>query len=192
MQIDLTQIRHREDIMMSPRRENERDRETAIRLIKMVAQKTRAEWPKLYGDLRRIYKHKFIVRDPTIARYDLFLAVLALEMQALDKYSAMQRAQRIREAVLKSTGSSNHGKYAREEIETYENLLDRIADSGRDPLETICSRLLHRWLGYRIKLFEICTNGRDTRVIDPPLVAHIKGELATFIRSLEKLKDNEQ
>lgn len=169
------------------------EQEAATQFVMYIVKEAQAAWPTIYKNLKDTFKEKFIVEDETMAAFDLALAAIAQDLQAVKNLFPKDQGERIEKWVLKCIDTEGWGEYAIDEVKKYgEKFQKAIEDinAGGDPLSAIPARLLHRWLGKNIKNFDVEINGKKTGIIDPILLMMVSGTLAAFPGIWKRLKDN--
>ena len=166
---------------MSVLKEQMTEQEAAAQFVLTVMQETKGAWPDVYKSLRDTLGGKFDVENETVAIFDLSLAVLAQEIQALENLFSREQAERIYKWVLRCIDPREYGEYARREVEEYEEVFQKNIQAGENPLGAIPARLLHRWLGENIRNFEVEISGKKTGIISPTLVLHVVDILTSSI-----------
>src|SRR3989338_3586454 len=128
-----------------------------------------------------------------MAAFDLALAAIAQDLQAVKNLFPKDQAERIEKWVLKCINTEDWGEYAVDEVKKYGEKFQKDIQNvnvGGDPLSAIPARLLQRWLGKNIQNFDVEINGKKTGFIDPILLMMISSTLAAFPGTWEKIKDN--
>jgi len=157
------------------------EQEAAARFVLSVMHETKGAWPNVYKSLRDTPGGKFAIENETMAIFDLSLAVLAQEVQALENLFSREQAGRIYTWVLRCIDSPEYGEYTRREVEEYREVFQKNIQAGENPLGAIPARLLHRWRGENIRNFEVEISGKKTGIISPLLVLHTMDILISFI-----------
>jgi hypothetical protein len=141
------------------------------------------DWPAIYDALRKSRGPEFQLYDDRMAGFDLFLAVIALDTRALWNLFPSEQAARLYRWVIRCNDSPEYGEYVATELAAYAHAWDdALATRGaREALDAITARLLHRWLGSRIRAFEPEVDGRRTGFIEPLLVMEVSAILAGYI-----------
>lgn len=169
------------------------EQKAAAQFVLSVVEKTRDAWPTIYEDLKNSYKERFIIEDQTTAVFDLALAVLGQEIQALRNLFPNDQSERLRKWVFACIDSPEYGEYAKSEVEGYDESFQRSArniEQGENPLDAIPTRLLHRWLGENIKNFDVEIGGKKTGIIDPLLIMQVTNILLAFTGTWKMIKEN--
>jgi hypothetical protein len=156
-----------------------------------ILEKSRLSWPSIYKNLNDTFKDKFVVKDETMAIYNLALAVIAQELQAVKNLFPEDQADRIKKWVYKGFDNDDLGKYSLNELEKYEEVFQKnIQSIMSDPLSAIPARLVQRWLGKNIQNFDFVIDGKKTGLIDPMLMMNVSTSLIRFAGTWKKIKDN--
>lgn len=103
-----------------------------------------------------------------------------------------EQAERIKKRILNCIDTENWGAYAVDEVEKYGEKFQKDTqniNAGGNPLSSIPSRLLHRWLGDNINNFEVKSNGQKTGIVSPLLVLMTIEVLISFLGSWKRIKD---
>lgn len=151
-----------------------------------------AQWSDIYAGLQEAHGGKFIVNDETFAPFDLCLAEIALQMEALQNLYPQDQADRLRRHVLNIMNSPEYGEYCAQEIEAYRGAWHEALNSSEplDVTHAIPARLLHRWLGSRLREFAAQVKGQPSDIISPLLVTHVMtivmGFLPTFWKGFKE------
>ena len=169
------------------------EQEAASRYVLYIMTEAQDAWPAIHKSLKDSFKGKFVVEDEKMATFDLALAAIAQDLQAVKNLFPKEQAERIEKWVLKCIDTKDWGEYAVDEVNKYgeefqKGIQNIIADG--DPLSAIPARLLHRWLGKNIQNFDVEMHGKKTGIISPILLLMISSTLAAFLGSWKKLKDN--
>lgn len=169
------------------------EQEAATQSVLSALSETKNAWPTIYKALRESHGDKFVVEDETMAAFDLSLAAITQELQVVRNLFAKDQADRLYRWVLHSVDSPEYGEYAKEEIKEYDEVFQRglkNIELGESPLDAIPARLLHRWLGKKLKDFEVEIRGRKTGVISPLLVMHVTSILTASLGTWKGVKKN--
>lgn len=166
----------------------------ALFVISMLRAAQRA-WPTVYGMLKGPTEGKFVVADESMAAFDLGLAAVAQDLQAVKNLFPAEQADRIEKWVLtwvsKSMDTKVWGDYAVDEVKKYGTAFQEGSKiDAAFALGAIPGRLLHRWLGEGIKNFEDEIGGDRTGLIDVWLSAKTSNELIAFSGFWKRFKDN--
>jgi len=177
---------------MSSSKEKITEREAASYFVLNIIRMVKRSWPTIYENFKEIFKEKFVIENEEMAIFDLTLAIIAQELQAVKNLFSKDQAERIRRWVLKCINTKDWGKYVINEIKKYEKRFQteiQNIEKGGDPLSAISTRLAHRWLGKNIKNFEVEKKGKKTGIINPLLIMMITEVLITFVGIWKKFKD---
>jgi diguanylate cyclase (GGDEF)-like protein len=164
----------------------------AFSFVRFMLEEAQNAWPIIHSQFKQTYSEKFAVADEEIASFDLYLAAVSLNLEPLKNLFPAQQADRLEKWVLKCVGGTPQwGNYAVDEINSYRTAFqeEKRVDV---PLSAVPGRLLHRWLGERIKNFETEINGQKTGFIDVFLMTMTMASLAEFAGawSWRKINDN--
>ena len=69
------------------------EEQAVVQFVLSLMHETKNAWPNVYKSLRDTYKDKFAVENETMAIFDLSLAVLAQEVQALGNLFSREQAE---------------------------------------------------------------------------------------------------
>ncbi len=169
------------------------EQEAAAQFVLYITKEAQNTWPTIYKSLQDSFKDKLVVEDETMAAFDLTLAAIAQDLQAVKNLFPKDQAERIEKWVLKCIDTKDWGEYAIDEVKKYgEKFQKEIQNisTGGDPLSAIPARLLQRWIGKNIQKFDVEINGKKTGFIDPILLMMISSTLTAFLGTWKKLKDN--
>lgn len=169
------------------------EQEAACLFVLDILKEAQGTWPTIHIQLKETFKEGFVLEDEEMAAFDLALAAIAQDVQAVRNLFPKDQAERIQKWILKSVDSEAWGEYAIDEIKNYgieftKNIQN--IETGGDPLSAIPTRLLQRWLGKNIQNFEVVMNGKKTGIISPLLVMMVSNILAAFLGIWKKLKDD--
>jgi len=169
------------------------EQEAASHFVLYIIKEARDAWPTVHKNLKDSFKEKFIIEDEKMAAFDLALAAIAQDLQAVKNLFPKDQAERIEKWVLKCIDTEDWGEYAVDEVkkygETFQKDIQNIS-AGGDPLSVIPTRLLQRWLGKNIQNFDVEMSGKKTGIISPVLLMMVSGTLATFLGTWKRLKDD--
>lgn len=165
------------------------EQEAAGQFCISIAMTAQGAWPVISKHLKDCYKEKFVFVDETVACYDLGLAIMALELEAVKNTFSPGQTGRIYSWILKCLDTPEWGGYSKEEFKEYQKAFEEDLKSNENPLCGIAARLLCRWLGKAIKDFEMNFKGKATGIIDPLLVMQVSGILAPFLGYWKGIKD---
>lgn len=169
------------------------EQEAASHFILNIMKEAQSAWPEIYKSLKDSFKEKFVVEDEKMAAFDLALAAIAQDLQAVKNLFPKDQAERIEKWVFKCIDTKDYGEYAVDEVKKYEEKFQidiQNINTGGDPLSAIPARLLQRWLGKNIQNFDVEMNGKKTGVISPVLLMMISSTLVAFLGTWKKIKDN--
>ncbi len=130
-------------------------------------------WPSIHQGMKNIFKERFVIKDETQAVFDLTLASIALDLQAVRNLSQASQGERIRSWILRCLNTGEYGDYAISEIREYDKIFQLGIESigqSEDPICAISARLLNRWLGSDLQKFEVVVGYKKTGAIDPVLI----------------------
>ncbi|HPP65024.1 MAG: hypothetical protein PHO28_02430 [Candidatus Pacebacteria bacterium] len=129
------------------------EQEAAGHFILYIIREMQDAWPTIQKNLKDSFKEKFVIEDEKMAAFDLALAAIAQDLQALKNLFQKDQAERIEKLVLKCIDAEDWGEYAVNEVrkysETFQKEIQNISIGG-DLLHAIPARLLQRWLGKNI------------------------------------------
>ena len=169
------------------------EQEAASHFVLYITKEAQSAWPTIYKSLQDSFKDKFVVEDEIMAAFDLALAAIAQDLQAVKNLFPKDQAERIEKWVLKCIDTEDWGEYAVSEVKKYGEKFQKDIqniNAGGDPLSAIPARLLQRWLGKNIQNFDVEMNGKKTGIISPVLLMMIYSTLAAFLGTWKKLKDD--
>ena len=166
------------------------EQEAALHFVRAQIEQARETWPIIYQNIKNHHGEDFKIKDEESALFDLALAAIALDLQAVKNIFQEERASRIKTWVYKSIEFDDWELDVHNELneytKVYENAILTI-ESGGSPHTAIPGRLAHRWLGENIRKFEIEINEKKTGAISPLLIMDISITLSTFIGKWKKL-----
>ncbi|MCX5749036.1 MAG: hypothetical protein NTZ10_02150 [Candidatus Saganbacteria bacterium] len=169
------------------------EQEAASHFVLYITKEAQSAWPAIYKSLQDSFKDKFVVEDETMAAFDLALAAIAQDLQAVNNLFPKDQAERIEKWVLKCINTEDWGEYAVGEVKKYGERFQKDIqniNAGGDPLSAIPTRLLQQWLGKNIQGFDVEMNGKKTGIISPFLLMMVSSMLAAFLGTWKKLKDD--
>jgi len=169
------------------------EQEAASHFVLYIIKEAQDVWPTIYKNLKDSFKEKFVVEDEKIAAFDLALAAIAQDLQAVKNLFPKDQAERIEKWVLKCIDTEDWGEYAVDEVKKYGEKFQKDVQNisaGGDPLSAIPARLLQRWLGKNIQNFDVEMSGKKTGIISPVLLMMVSSMLAAFLGTWKRLKDN--
>jgi len=165
--------------------------DASLAFTQHVLNSAKAGWPDIYTGLREAHGSGFVVDDEAFAIFDLCLAAIAQDMEALQNLFSVDQADRLRRWVLNVMNSTEYGEYCAQEIETYRAAWREALDSSepRDAMNAIPALLLHRWLGSRLREFTIQVAGQRSDIISPLLVTHVMTIVMGFVGFWKRFKE---
>lgn len=162
------------------------EQEAAIDVALFTIKECQERWPVIYKNLKDIFKIEMEVEDENRAGFDLALAAIAYDLQALKNLFAKEQAERVERYVLKFMDSDYWGQYAVSEVKSYGELWQKeIRNSNASYFHAIPARLLQRWLGKNMRNFV-----DESGIISPLLLLAVSTELSTICGKWKRLKDN--
>lgn len=184
--------KHNSQIRNDAVKESLTEKEAALQFVGLMLEKAQHIWPNIRKDLKEAFKEKFVVENETMATFDLYLAAIAQNLEAVKNLFPTQQADRIEKWVLKCIGQTEDwGTYAVDEVKEYGAAFQKELRIGVEfALGAIPGRLLHRWLGEGIKNFEVEIGGTKTGHIDVMLMSMTTSALAAFIGFWKNIKVN--
>jgi len=169
------------------------EQEAAFQFVLHIVKEAQDAWPTIHKTLKDSFKEEFVIEDETTAAFDLALAAIGQELQALKNLFPKDQAERIEKWVLKCIDTEEWGEYAVEEVreygKTFQEAIQNIG-AGGDPLSAIPARLLHRWLGENIERFDFQINGKKTGIISPALLMMFSSMFFAGLGAWKRLKDD--
>lgn len=171
------------------------EQEASAQFVLYIMKEVRDAWPSIHKNLKDTFKEKFTIEDENIARFDLALAAIAQDLQAVKNLFPKDQAERMYQWVLHCIDVPEYGEYAKEEVEKYSESFQKSIDKikqgeSENPLDTISTRLLHRWLGENIRNFEIEMDGKKTGIMSPIAVMMVTSILVAFVGTWKRIKEN--
>lgn len=164
---------------------------------KAVMYQARDVWDTVYGELRSKYGHRFFIQDQAMARYDLALAAVALELEAVGNLFAADQAARIVAWTEHALISPQIEDYGVEEVRAYRAVFQRELQLSDGPMEAVCGvafRLLVQWLGEDVRRFEIeippVLGIFADPIINPSLVSEITGYVCGLTGEWRAISDH--
>jgi len=83
-------------------------------------EKVQPAWPGIHKNFKDAFEEKFTIENETKASFDLALAAIALDLQAVKNLFHAEQADRLEQWVLKHVGGvENWGDYAVSEVKDY-------------------------------------------------------------------------
>ena len=180
---------------MSNRRKTEQ--EVATDLVLFAMQEAGNAWPTISNSFKDTFKEKFRVENEMMAPFDLALAAITQNLQAIRNVFSSDQAQRIEQWVMKCLDTEDYGQYALQEVKKYDHMFNKaLSDTGKEkspfagtnPLDVLSVCLLRQWLGQGLRDFEVEINGKKTGVISPILISMTSGALVAFILQWKTIK----
>ncbi len=95
------------------------EQEAAAFVITGILKNAQSSWPALHKSFKDFFQDKFKILDENMASFDLSLAAIAQEMQALKNIFPKEQAERIEKWIFKCMESDEWGVYAIEEVKQY-------------------------------------------------------------------------
>lgn len=178
---------------MSLFKEKLTEQEAASQFVLCIIKEVQDAWPTIYRHLKDSFKEKFVIEDEKMAMFDLALAAIAQDLQAVKNLFSKDQAERIEKWVLKCIDTEDWGEYAVDEVKKYGEKFQKDIqniNAGGDPLSAIPARLLQRWLGKNIQNFDVEINGKKTGIINPLLLTMVTNTFIAFTGEWKRLKDN--
>lgn len=153
------------------------EQEAASLFVLYLTKEAQDAWPTIKKSLEDAFKERFtLTEDDMMASYDLALAVIAQDLQALKNLFSKDQAERIEKWVLKCLDTKDWGEYAIPEVKKYtdafQKCLNNIEQYG-NPINVIPILLLYKWLGKNIDNLEVKINGKKTGFFDPIIVGMV-------------------
>lgn len=174
------------------------EQEAALHFVGYIMNEASSVWPTILEDLKNSFEGQFVLEREKMANFDLVLAAIALDLQAIKNLFPNNQAERIEKWVYEFFNPLYWGEYAVEEIKKYGKEFQEHTPNmyvGTNPLSAVSARLLHRWLGENIHNFEIdmggFSNDEKTSIvsINPQLQMMVDSSLIGFIGTWKRLKD---
>ena len=167
------------------------EQEAASLFVLYLVKDAQEAWPTIKKSLEESFEGKFIVeKEDMIASFDLALAAIAQDLQALKNLFPKDQAERIEKWVFKSLANmEDWGEYAVDEVKKYSEKFQKDIQNikaGGDPLSAIPARLLQRWLGKNIQNFDVEMNGKKTGIISPVFLMMVSSMLVAFAGTWKK------
>ena len=176
-------------------KKNHTEQEAAAIFVGSSFRNTQHAWPTVYNSLKEFREEKFVVADESRAAFDLGLAAIALDLQAVKNLFPVEQADRIENWVLtwvwNFADTNGRGGYAVDEMKKYGAASREESRLGAEfALGAIPGRLLHRWLGKGIKNCEGEIGGEKTGFIDTMLLAEVTNQVIGFSGIWKRFKDD--
>lgn len=158
------------------------EQEAASLFILYLTKEAQDAWPTIKKNLEDAFSERFIVtEEDMVASYDLALAAMSQDLQALKNLFPEDQARRLEKWVLKLLGElDDWGKYADSEVNKYSNAFQKCLDNIElygNPINVIPILLLHKWLGSNIDNIEVKKDGKKTGYFNPMIVGMVTGIL---------------
>lgn len=169
------------------------EQEAAAHFVLYITKEAQNTWPTIHKNLKDTFKDKFIIEDEKTAAFDLALAAIAQDMQAVKNIFPKDQAERIEKWIISCLDTKDWGEYAIDEVIKYGEKFQKDIQNvgaGGDPLSAIPTRLLMRWLGNNIHNFDVEMNGKKTGIISPFLLQMVSVLFFAFLGTWKRLKDN--
>ena len=156
--------------------------EAASAYVQFMAEETNKTWPNLYESLKKgetrdllnsLEEPEFSVEDENQAIFDLALAAIGVNTQALKNILPEQNADRIYQWVLRLL---NDPELNAPDLRGYggNEVLEYGKAFNKSPTEAVADRLMHRWLGKNISNYYVKIDGQDTGMTSPLLVMSVQ------------------
>jgi hypothetical protein len=168
------------------------EEEAASQFVLYIVKEAQNNWPAIHQKMKENFGDKFILEDENTAAFDLALAAIAQDLQAVKNLFPKEQAERIEKWILKCIDTEEWGGYAVDEVQKYGEKFQKDIQNisaGGDPLSSIPSRLLHRWLGDNIQNFDVKMDGQKTGFISPVLLMTTSAILTAFLGNWKRIKD---
>ena len=171
------------------------EREAVIRVNQHMINSAIQVWPGLCKNIEAIAGFPLHVADEEQVVFDLSLAAIALDLQAVRNLYPKTQAERIDAWAYKLAYSARFGDYAFKELrrysEAFQSELQLVGNDG-NPLGVVSGLLLHRWLGDELKTHEVVFQGKKTGLLNPLLLAAVNEALCAppFVGTWKYVKDN--
>lgn len=178
-----------------PRQKTSTEQEAAALFVVSILRETQHAWPTVYSNLKESREEKFVLEDESMAVFDLGLAAIAQDLQAVKNLFPSEQADRIEKWVLtwvlKCFDTHDWGDYAVDEVKKYGAEFQKESRIGAEfALGAIPGRLLHRWLCKGIKNLEGEIGGEKTGFIDTMLMAEVTNQVIGFSGIWKRFKDD--
>ncbi len=153
------------------------EQEAARAYLSFIFAETEKAWPNLYEDLKAgvmlellntLERPGFAVEDERQAMYDLALAVIAVNTQALKNLFPEKDARRICQSVLRLLDVPGLNSYATDELARYGEAFE-----SADNISAVAERLLHRWLGKNISNYQVVVDGKESGIPSPLVIQYV-------------------
>ena len=175
------------------------EQEAAKHFIISIMDEASSAWPSILEELKDTFQEQFVLEDEKMAKLDLSLAAISLDLQAVKNLFTNVQADRIEKWVYEYFKGEDWREYAVAEIKKYGKEFQEHTPNmyvGTNPLSAVSARLLSRWLGENIHNFEIdmgdLGDGEKTGIvsISPQMQIMVDLMLAGFIGKWKKIKGN--
>lgn len=175
------------------------EQEAALHFIGSIMIEAPSAWKAIYEDLKNTFPDQFILEREKRANFDLSLAAIALDLQAVRNLFPVIQTERIEKWVYECCNTGDWGEYAVAEVREYGKVFQEHTPNmyvGTFPVSAVSARLLRRWLGENIHNFEIDMgdfgNGGKTGIVslDVQLQMMVDSLLMGFIGRWKGIKDN--
>lgn len=175
------------------------EQEAALHFIGSIMIEAPSAWKAIYEDLKNTFPDQFILEREKRANFDLSLAAIALDLQAVRNLFPVIQTERIEKWVYECCNTGDWGEYAVAEVREYGKVFQEHTPNmyvGTFPVSAVSARLLRRWLGENIHNFEIDMgdfgSGGKTGIVslDVQLQMMVDPLLMGFIGRWKGIKDN--
>lgn len=175
------------------------EQETGTNCSLFVLKESKEAWPTILKNFKDMFKEKFVIEDEIMASFDLALAAIVVNLQAVRNIFSQEQSSRIEKWILKCIDTKDYGEYALSEIKKYDEMFKKsktdINNStspfyGSNPIDIVSICLLYKWLGKSIRTFEVVIGAKNTGVIDPILVDVTSNTLMPFLINWKKIKED--
>ncbi len=126
-----------------------KERDGAMSVIEAILSDVRDAWRSTEQEFRRAiqmtHHGNFTFLDDERAQFDLTLAVIAFESEALPNLFPADQAQRLYELTYELVDTPELGDYATTELTSYHQAFEKCLDQGRfqvDAYKAVAARLL--------------------------------------------------
>ncbi|OGJ37433.1 MAG: hypothetical protein A2383_02445 [Candidatus Pacebacteria bacterium RIFOXYB1_FULL_39_46] len=155
--------------------------------IAMMFENVDKSWEEIRDTLKI---HDLKLKEDDVAKYDFVLALISLQMQAIENVFSKNQAERIAKLLMNQILSMpSLGSHAVEVIRRYDVAFKRSVEENKEnPLLVIPALLLYRWVGEDIEKFSTKVAGQ--KIINPLLIAHLAGVLTHYKGYWMKVKNN--
>lgn len=118
--------------------------EVAGQFVISILRPIQQEWPKVAAELTAMLQLKQPISTDQYAAFEFYLAVIALQIQALPNLLPPAQAGRIREHVMRCISSPDLGSYPGQAIEEYQAAWNECLQQGEPPFYGIASVLFDK------------------------------------------------